>query len=195
MLKFETPNFLAGRIRSGDVSIDLIKPWSVITGFYCDDFGANLVKIVTKIVPVLAISYILFENINISLKAGIILCCSIFFSMVIVFLTKICASLICFWVTEAISIQILLDTVILLLSGRMIPSWILPKWLENVMDCLPFIWTIQKPIEICIGIFQTDFSREVSILFGVQLFWTVILLLCTICLWRKAYKRIIVQGG
>lgn len=194
VLTFATPSQLAYRIRSGDMCIDILKPWNLIISYFFDDLGANLVKCITKMIPVLLISILFIVNIFVSVGAVIFLVISTILSMVIIFLSRICVSMICFWITEAWSFQILFNTIILVLSGRMIPSWIYPKEVERIFHFFPYIWTLQKPVDMYFRMDSTRMPEVFSVLL-VQGLWIAVLGILTYAIWSRAYRKLIIQGG
>lgn len=101
--------------------------------------------------------------------------------------------MICFWIMEAWSLLLLVDTIVLVLSGKFVPSWLMPEFFQQIMKCFPFIWIYQKPVEL----YLSDQFSAMSLLalFGMYLFWILLLLLVTRIIWGRAANKMIVQGG
>ena len=188
-------NSLIGKIRTGDICVDLVRPWNVIVSLFFEDVGANTSRFLINGTPVILISVVFFSvKIN-SLAAVLWLVISVFLSSIILFLVKVCVSMICFWVVEAWSLTLLIDTVVLVLSGKFIPGWLMPRCIENIMNCLPFIWTYQKPIEIYLKTKFNFFSFECLSGMAMQVIWIVILTVMITLVWNRAIRKVTIQGG
>lgn len=186
-------NSLINKIRTGDICIDLVRPWNVITSLFFEEWGIKLSKIVTDVIPVSLICVLFFQIQGQTPVRFLLLCVSVFLSSVILFLVKICVSMICFWIMEAWSLLLLVDTIVLVLSGKFVPSWLMPEFFQQIMKCFPFIWIYQKPVEL----YLSDQFSAMSLLalFGMYLFWILLLLLVTRIIWGRAANKMIVQGG
>lgn len=92
------------------------------------------------------------------------------------------------WTTEVRWAHWLYHSLIALLSGGWIPADILPGWLGRVAPYLPFAGQQYYPIRIYLGL-----SGAEGLL--VQLGWAAVL--TVLCQWltRRAFERVVVQGG
>lgn len=190
---FNSPNKLANSIRNGNIGLDVLRPWNLFIGYLCEDIGGIIHQMLTRALPIYLIASFLYRFYFPTIVSSALIICSIPFSICILYLTRICVSLLCFWMLEAWSLQFLLDTLILILSGKMIPSWIFPKSVEKIFYFFPYIWTIQKPVELCLLNCQDE--KEIIFMFTIQSLWMLFLVLTVWTLWKKAYKKIVVQGG
>lgn len=190
---FNSPTKLTDSIRNGNISLDILRPWNLFIGYLCEDLGGIIYRIMTRALPVYLIAVLLYGFHFSTISRGLLLICSIPLSICILYLSKICLSLLCFWILEAWSLQLLLDTLILILSGKLIPSWIFPDSFEKYFYFFPYIWTIQKPVELCLQ--SNQLERTVIFMFTIQIFWILLLFLIVWILWGNAYKRLVVQGG
>ena len=96
-----------------------------------------------------------------------------------------------FWTTKA---QALIEVMIaaeILLSGRLVPMAVMPDWVANVSDKLPFKWTFQYPIEVLIG--RLSPSEALAGL-GFQVLWAGGLGLLIMLIWRRAIRRFTAVG-
>ena len=87
----------------------------------------------------------------------------------------------------------LLDVIIKLLSGQFLPTWLMPAWLEKMMNALPFIWIYQKPISVFLGaaeggaVIGSDYIKIVALQIG----WIAVLYVAGTMLWEKGKKKFV----
>ena len=97
-----------------------------------------------------------------------------------------------FWTTRAKPIFDLVFTAELLLSGRLVPLSLMPPWVQDLANLLPFKWTFGFPIESLVG----DLSdAELLSGLGVQLFWIVAGSVVVRLAWRFAIRRYSAVGN
>jgi ABC-2 type transport system permease protein len=85
-----------------------------------------------------------------------------------------------------------LITIELLFSGRLVPLSLMPAWAQQVAAYLPFQWAFGFPIELLLG--KLNPSQALYGL-GMQIFWTLLGLLCVSLLWRAALRRYSAVGA
>lgn len=197
LLTLSSPNEMSNKIRDGGISIEMIRPWNYLVSLMFEDIGVIFSKVLTVIIPIIILSVVFFQLFVPQALVILLFLVSIMFSFIILFLVSNIVSMICFWVTEAWSMLILLNVVIQFFSGQFLPSWIMPKAIENIMNSLPFIWISQKPVELYIAQIKGSgfmFSQYLSC-FKVQFIWIIILLIITTSMWKIASRKLAVQGG
>jgi ABC-2 type transport system permease protein len=77
-----------------------------------------------------------------------------------------------------------------LFSGALIPLYLVPEQIRSVFYLTPFPSMVDGPISIYQGT-----ADSVIQVFGTQLAWIFLLTLFSVILWRKAKKKLTVQGG
>lgn len=100
--------------------------------------------------------------------------------------------LLCFWTitnTSALRIYYFVQS---LLSGAFVPLWFFPEWFVAIARWLPFDATLNAPVSLYVGRLPVADAPRVLL---VQLGWCVALMLLTRVLWRRAARRVSVQGG
>ena len=110
------------------------------------------------------------------------------------YLVRILVELSCFWVIEAWSLVFLADVLIRILSGSFIPSFLMPAWMQAVMEALPFIWIFEMPLRILL---ESNEITNVNILsvFLLQFVWIIFLGILVGIVWSRGRKKLAVQGG
>lgn len=191
-----SPSTLVDKIRTGNICIDLLRPWNILVSLLVEDLGAIAVRVFTTVIPVSLLFTFIFQLKMPKILPLIGLIIATFIAIIILYLIKMCVSMICFWITEAWSFSILLDVVILIFSGKFVPSWLMPESMEKVMNFLPFIWTCEKPVKIYLDCLNEDqFSFDSFSFLLSQLVWLAILILILCIIWKRALKKLAVQGG
>ncbi len=94
--------------------------------------------------------------------------------------------LITFWTTRVGAIFELYFTLELLLSGRLVPISLLPRWAQQLAGFLPFQWAFGYPIEVLIGQLT---PQQILYGFGMQALWILIGLGLIGLLWRFGIRR------
>ena len=197
LLTIISPNEISNKIRNGGISIELIRPWNYLVNLFFIDIGVICAKIITAILPIILISKIFFSLYIPSMVCLVLTMVSLMLSFIILFLISNIISMICFWITEAWSLILLLNVAVQFFSGQFIPSWIMPKWLRSLMDVLPFIWIYQKPAQLYIlGLNNYEYNYRIYYeCYCNQFLWILVLLFVAWVMWKGALKRLSVQGG
>ncbi len=185
---------LADDIRTGNIVISLLKPWNYLFVMLQENIGRMMGDLFLVGLPVFFICFLAigFENINWAnlLYFGI----SVLLAFLIMYLVRILVELSCFWVIEAWSLVFLADVLIRILSGSFIPSFLMPAWMQAVMEALPFIWIFEMPLRILL---ESNEITNVNILsvFLLQLVWIIFLGILVGIVWSRGRKKLAVQGG
>lgn len=195
--RIHSPETLASRIRTGAISVELLRPWEYIKALLFEDLGTITGNLLSSGLVLFVTAKIVFDM-RIPATVNILLfLVSALLGFLLLFLIKTLVAMACFWLIEASSLLILIDVVINLLSGQFLPAWLMPAWLEKIMNALPFIWIYQKPIVVYLGSSGSGMGVENGI-YGVmllQIFWIFILAIAVSLVWRTAVSKLSVQGG
>ncbi len=100
--------------------------------------------------------------------------------------------MITFWTTRVSAIFELYFTLELLLSGRLVPLSLMPGWVQQLANFLPFKWAFGFPIEVLIGQLTPS---QILIGLGAQAFWSALGIALVSLFWRAAIKRYSAVGA
>lgn len=181
-----------GRVRSGDIAMDLLKPLGLKSFLYMQSLGTIAFRIITMMVPTLIILLVFF---NISLPPlGHLLpfFLSLVGSLLIYFQICFLLGLSSFWYFEIWHFERLLEDAVRILSGSLIPIWFFPKELVSVSAYLPFKFIYYEPISIYLN--KVGLQEAWSVVLN-QCIWLGILILLEKVIWRFAVRKLVVQGG
>lgn len=95
-----------------------------------------------------------------------------------------------FWIEDATPVYWLVDKGVLLLGGSYLPVAFYPEFMQMLAQYSPFGASM-----FISHIFYSDFLEKLPILLLSQLFWIVILYIAVTLVFRKAVRRLNVNGG
>lgn len=195
--QFNSPSTLAGRIRTGAISIELLRPWEYINALLFQDLGTIVGNLMSSGMVLFVTAKLLFDLTIPSVKNFILFFVSALFGFMVLFLIKTLVAMICFWIVEASTFLVLTSVVVDLLSGQFLPTWLVPTWMEKLMNMLPFVWIYQKPISVYLGAAGDGsiVENELYQILLLQLVWIIVLYVFVLWVWRKAVNKLSVQGG
>jgi len=180
-------------IRSGQMVLDLIKPMSFRSYTFFSTLGGNIVQFFVVFVPTFIIVNIITGGaIAIGLNIFFFLI-SLFLAMIIFFFIEFAVGTLCFYTESVWGINIVKETMVLLLSGAMIPIAFFPAGFRNVVNYLPFQAIYNTPLRILTEE-KMPLNNILQMLF-VQLIWVAVFYIAGGLFWNISIKRITVNGG
>jgi ABC-2 type transport system permease protein len=187
-----TPYGWEDRIREGRLSAQLLRPLFPIVedlGFF---LGWKPVVVLLWLPIALFLSLVFRPELSPSLLQVGVFAVSLLGAYLIRSLNQSSLGLITFWTTRVGPIFQLYIAAELLLSGRLVPMTLMPVWVQNVANFLPFQWTFGFPIEALVGHLSN------AQLFGgllTQLFWIVVGSVLVRVVWHFAIRRYSAVSG
>lgn len=183
---------IGDKIRDGSIVNELKRPVSLHGQIYGEQFGQMIFNFLTVGIPVTLIGFTLlnFSLPSLVNSAGFFI--SLFLSFNLVFALSYMMSMLVFWTKVGWSMRSVRTTVQGLLSGAMFPLYLLPENLKPVFFATPFPSMVNTPVEIFRMETQGFLILEV---FGQQIIWIIVISVITYLLWRRAKKKLTVQGG
>jgi ABC-2 type transport system permease protein len=116
-------------------------------------------------------------------------------ALIINFNIEMLVAPICLYTESTWGINIVKETIVLLLSGATIPLAFFPEGLRRVVEYLPFRAVYDIPLTILLGKNGTDSLQGLTEMLGIQLAWCIVLTILGNLFWNHAVKRITVNGG
>jgi ABC-2 type transport system permease protein len=117
---------------------------------------------------------------------------SLVLGQTILFLMSQCVELTVFWFGRNAGTAQLYYFAQDLLAGVFVPLWFLPGWLFTAARYLPFGSAINVPLSLYVGRIPL---RDARGQIAIQLAWCAVLFLLNKEIWRRASRRVQVQGG
>lgn len=186
-------SLLSSRIRSGDISADLLKPFYFPLMYLCDTIGSSLFQILSRAVPLFIFCVFVFD-ISLSVDAGVILrfLPLYFLAFLLFFLLSFVISTMAFYFVDIFPFWIFYYALVTLTSGAIIPVKFLPEGLQSVLYATPFPYLfyfptmvlLDQPLEFAYG---ELIARYAVFIISVSLL--------SFALYRGGIRKLTIAGG
>ncbi len=187
-----TPAAWEWRIREGQLTGWLLKPLHPIN-YDLAGLAGWKVAVIIMWLPIAAVLTVIFHPTLHPTAADIaVFAVAIWGAYVIRSLALWLLGLVTFWTTRVNAIFEAYFTAELILSGRIVPLQLMPGWVQNVANYLPFKWTFGYPIEALTQRLPT--SQLVGGL-GAQAAWIAIGSVLVAVVWNRAKRRFTSVGN
>ena len=113
-------------------------------------------------------------------------------SFFIYVLFDFCFGMIAFFTTYIFGLEMIKESVLLFLTGQLIPLSFFPQAVQNIFSYLPFSSMVYTPVMIYLGKYT---GMELVKVLLIQFIWVIVLYLIGSLIWKKVTKRLIVLGG
>ncbi len=183
---------LSRSIRSGDVAVDLMRPWNFYAYWFSQQFGSRVFNLLTRGSFTYLIGVLYFNaripDLQDLAPFLLVILLSIIISCAFNFLVNASA----FWLLDITGMITITSTIMMFFSGFLIPLSFMPGWLETIARLLPFQAVTGLPIDIVLGLKR---GNALWAALGVQVFWACSLSLAALVMMRAAMRKIVIQGG
>ena len=186
-------NYISQQVRSGRIDTDLLRPVDLQRQLLARNGSAALFGAVWLVLPAWALG-VLFLGMELppTILHGTAFLVSGILSFFIVFSLNFLLGMVCFATTEIRQITMAYSGVLTILSGKLIPNWLYPEWVQAIINVLPFRCIFETPLNIYTGAAGSTGMVHSLLLQGV---WAAMLLLMGRAMWAGMYRRLAVQGG
>lgn len=180
-------------VRKGTIAIDMMRPVNVFKVFFAENMGNLTALFFQNLLPILLIgSLIIGFPMPASGEAFTLFLLSLVLAFFINWLIAVLFGMLAFSIVELDALYQVKKHLMRLLSGSIIPIWFMPLWFKNILQCLPFMYLYQMPLDFYIGKYDTKSTiRGLSI----QAAWLVGLYILYIFRQKTVTKKLMVQGG
>ena len=182
-------------IQSGEIIMHLLKPmryrlytfWSY-SGSYVNHFFLSFVP--TFIVVAAITKGAIPMGMNL-----LYFMVSLVLALIVNYNIEMLVAPVCLYTESTWGINIVKETVVLLLSGATIPLAFFPEGLRQAVEYLPFRAVYDIPLTVLLAKNGTDTLAGLLPKLGIQLLWCAVLSVCGNLFWNHAVKKITVNGG
>lgn len=182
-------------IQSGKIILDLLKPMKFRTYTFWSYSGSHVVSFIMTFIPTFIVVMIITKGaIPVGLNLVYFLIATVF-ALIVNFNIEMIVATICLYTESTWGINIVKETIVLLLSGASIPLAFFPEKLRTVVDYMPFRAVYDIPLTILLEKNGSDTLQGLLPMFGFQLLWIVILTAAGTLFWNYSVKKITVNGG
>ncbi len=185
--------FIEGKVTSGMISSDLLKPLSFRGYVLSYNIGSTFFKLIMQLTPTLIVLVIIFNLLPpFSLAMGLIFIASTVLGYLVLYCLNFIVWVSSFWFYYTFSLVTIKDAFVMVLSGALIPLWFLPQGLFDFVKLTPFESIFFTPISIYLG--QVP-SGEIITAIIKQVAWILLLAAIGHILWKAAKRKLVLQGG
>jgi ABC-type uncharacterized transport system permease subunit len=184
--------FLAERVRDGSVGVELVRPVPFLGRLLAQQLGETAFALPFAIAALPLAVLLGGMQPPASPAAGAVYVLSFGLAYGIMVLIGLMIGLASFWTIEMYGFVLIYRFVSALFGGALIPLWFFPAQLRAVADWLPFQSMLFVPIAIYLG--QLTGGETVRAI-ALQLLWVLALYVAAQAVWRRAMRRVVVQGG
>ena len=182
---------LPQRIRTGDVEVDLYRPFDLQLWELANWMGKAAFQVVARGIPPIALGALAYDLTWPSSPATwVAFAVAVVLASLVGFALRFCSNLLAFWLIDIRGIDQMVTMLIMFFAGMLLPINLFPSWLETIARALPFASMIQLPVEIYLGLHANPGTVLVQ-----QALWAGSLLLLGRVMLGSATRRLVVQGG
>ena len=183
---------MAGRIREGDVAMDLVRPVGYQRARFVEALGFGVYELGTGLL-VVVVAALAFGGVpGPAGGEALVFAASALLVFPLRFAVVYMSGLLVFWTQNYIGVQAGRIAVVTLCSGALVPIVFLPLWAQDVLAYLPFVGMAATPALVYVGhLTGSEAWRAV----GVQAFWVVVLWGLGRAMWGAASRKLTVHGG
>lgn len=184
---------IESKVRDGSIIHLLLKPMSFRMYTFANTLGRLLFNVIMLLIPSVIIVKFLFNILLPYSFSGLLyfLVASILGYFVLYNFNFI------FW-TFALEymtswgIITMKNAFVVVLSGALIPLWLMPDQISKIVQLLPFQTIYYFPLSIYLGMIP---ENEIFKGILIQLAWIAVLVVIGHFAWKKSVKEVVVQGG
>ena len=182
-------------IQSGKIVLDLLKPMSFRTYTFWSYSGSHVSQFVLAFIPTFIVVMIVTKGaipIGLNLIKFLV---SVLFALIVNYGIEMLVATLCLYTESTWGINIVKETIVLVLSGASIPLAFFPESIRNIISWLPFRAVYDIPLQVLLNKGGSDTLLGLAKLWGLQIGWCVILTVLGILFWNHSVKKITVNGG
>jgi ABC-2 type transport system permease protein len=187
-----TPYGFEQRIRTGEFSANLLRPVHPVHTDIAEFAGWKFAVIILWLPVAAVLSLLLHPVLHPTAVAVLVFLAAIWAAYVIRALFMWALGLITLWTTRGGAFFELYVTLELLLSGRLVPLQMMPRWAQQIAGVLPFQSTFGFPIDALV----TPMTGEQLLIgLGTQFLWIGVGATLLAVIWKRAVRRYSAVSG
>lgn len=180
-------------VRSGQISVYLMRPISFQLMMFFQAFGESVFRAAFFTWPIAIVIFLVFPvSLPVSFSAFLLFCLSTFSGFLVLVLINFMIGMLAFEFKSTQGIMQAKYYLIQLFSGLLLPISFFPKWLQTISDYLPFKIISYVPLQFYLG--KVPSEQVLGILLN-QLFWVFLLIVLGQFLWQWSIRKLTLQGG
>lgn len=180
-------------IHTGSVAYEMLRPVDLYGLWYSRAVAQRSAPTLLRSVPLLLVAGLFFGlqlPVTWAAAAGWLLMTLAAVALAAAFATLMTVSLL--WTVAGDGIQRILPTVVMALSGLLLPISLFPAWWQPALRFLPFADLMDTPFRVYLGLAP---AAAAPLLLAHQLAWAAALMLAGRWALSRGLRRLVVQGG
>ncbi|WP_237178998.1 ABC transporter permease [Paenibacillus sp. MMS18-CY102] len=184
---------LASQVRTGDVAIELMRPYDVIGKLVSIDLGQKVTTFFRESLPMLLVAYI-FLGIGFPPNAlyAVLFIVSTLLAILLGSQIDLIIGVLAFYFKYTFGLRMMKGAILALFTGALIPISLFPDWLRFIADVLPFKYMVYVPVSVYMG---TLSITDTIIAILIQLGWLVGIMAFIRVIWSVALRKVTINGG
>ena len=145
--------FLADKIRSGELSVWLARPGSFLYELAANNVAEKSFKLVVLAPMIALFGWFFRDSIDLAAPAwrwGVLIL-SVVLGAVLFFSLDVVEGSLAFWIEDVSGIVRARHLVMLVLAGQLVPLAIMPEWAQGFIAVQPFRFLLSFPLEVIVG--------------------------------------------
>ena len=187
-----TVGIINGKINSGQIAMDFIKPIRFRLFIFCESAGNCLFSLIFTYLPITIVITIVYKCYDFWVNMDLFFLVSVCLGMYLYFSIAYCLGLTSFWKTQTWILERFLNDIIGLFSGKMIPVFMLPAFVFAWNKWLPLQYIYYSPISMLLN--HLDPGEKIEILM-IQVVWCVLFTILGVLIERRGMQKLQIQGG
>jgi ABC-2 type transport system permease protein len=184
---------LADRIRSGDVTTDLLRPVDLHWAFLAGDLGRAGHAALTRLVVPWTVGALCFDLYTPGHAATYpLFAVSVVLAVMVSFGVRYLVNLCAFWLLDVRGVISAWGIASNTLTGLTVPIPLFPAWAQAVLWATPFPSMFQAPLDVLV---ERGGTGHQALLVAGQAGWVAVLLAVGHAVQRRAVRKLVVQGG
>ncbi|MFE1243246.1 ABC transporter permease [Fictibacillus sp. NPDC058756] len=184
---------LAHTIKDGNVAIELMRPYHLITRLIAMDIGDKVIYLIRGALPLGILAFVFMDvTLPSTWQSGILFLLSALMGIWIGTFFDLLIAILAFWTINLWGLEVMKEAVVSFFSGALVPLILFPDWFQTISLFLPFQAMVYVPVAIYTGILT---GKEAWLAVGSQLIWAVLLFGLLRVLWSVAMKKVTIFGG
>lgn len=189
-------NDLFGMITDGGIAYELCRPMSIYSMWFSRTVGARIAEAIMRCIPILFCAFLMPKACRMTLPVSPVSFCLFLLTLMLALgiTVTFCmlVYMLCFFTISPQGWRMVLTGAVDFLSGKLLPLSFFPKKYLAILELSPFAYMLDVPFRIYSGDLA---GGEVYPCIAKQIFWLAALMLLGVVIWKRAEKRIVIQGG
>lgn len=190
----KSQGFISSKVRSGEIAVELMKPYSFVLIYLSDIIGNSLFQLFARSLPLLFFCMTIFDiRFSFSLEQLIIFLLFYLLSFLLYYFISLFISSLSFYFVEIFPFWILYFALVTLLSGAIIPLDFFPLKLQKFILNTPFPYLFYFPTMILLKHHSLFLSyKELFIMYLQNI---VFMGIFSIVIYQIGIRKLTIAGG